>query len=325
MARTLVELDGGATVLDAAERIARSADDADVVLLVPGGAPLLRSAVFLEVLRAQAAPRRLSIVSADARARSLASAAHVPAYASVAALERRELDPTERLVPQRRAALARTVAPPGGRLSLRRALAVAGSLLLAGLVVLAVIVPEAVVVVAPEVEPLGPVELMVRAGAGGTVTPTPLSAPITATVTGRSSGFRVDEFRATGSVQLQNRTTSEIQIPRGTVFRTTDGVRFLTTVDETLPQSVIIPPGFNIVVGRVEIPIEADAAGPRGNVAAGRITVGPAPSRYEVTNPEPTSGGEVRPVLLVTLEDYDAAVERAPEALRAAAQEQLRA
>lgn len=325
MARAVVDLDASATVLDAAERVAGAPAEGDLVIVAAAGAPLLRNAVFLDVLRAQADQRRLSLVTGDARARSLAAAVHMSAYASLAALERHELDPTERLAPARRAAIAgaRTVGPAGPRASAGRILAVAGSLGSAGLILLAVLVPEARVVVAPTVRPLGPIELTIRATPGGEVTPTPLGATVTAKVTGTATGSRIEETKATGTVQLQNKTTDEIRISKGTVFQTSNGIRFLATQDRTLPQSVVIPP-FTLLVGKADIPVEAAVAGTGGNVPAGRITVGPSRSRYEVTNPTPTTGGDVKRIPVVKLEDYDAAVKKAPEALRAAAEEQLR-
>ncbi|MEK6619645.1 MAG: hypothetical protein AABZ26_01580, partial [Chloroflexota bacterium] len=104
---------------------------------------------------------------------------------------------------------------------------------------------------------------------------------------------------------------------------TANGIRCLTAQDRTLPRSVVIPP-VTLLVGKADIPVEAAVAGTGGNVGAGRITVGPSPSRYEVTNPTPTTGGDVKRIPVVKLEDYDAAVKKAPEALRAAAEEQLR-
>lgn len=106
MTRTVIDLDARATILDAAERLAAAPADAPVVFVVPAGAPFARNPIFLEVARAQAGPRRLSIVSSDPRARSVAASVHVPAYASLGSLEREELDPTERLGAPRRAALA---------------------------------------------------------------------------------------------------------------------------------------------------------------------------------------------------------------------------
>src|SRR5712692_1805765 len=126
LARTVLDLDASATIMDAARRLDAADRETDVVLVVPAGAPLARNVVFLEVLRRRAAGRRLFLVSSDARARSLAASVHIPAFAGLAALDRRELDPTERLTEARRVALA-TIAAEGGerpRMSFRRSLAV---------------------------------------------------------------------------------------------------------------------------------------------------------------------------------------------------------
>ena len=323
MGRTILDLDARATVLDAAERLARVPPDGDIAFVVAPGAPILRSEVFIEVLRSQAAPRRVSIVTADARARSLASAVHVPAYATVAALERRELDPTEQLTIARKAAIA-AMRPAGARAlpPLRRTLAVLGSLAGAALILAAVVLPEARVIVAPAAEPLGPFDIAVRAGPGGDLVPKTLTAPVNAKVTGTATGSRTEEIRGKGTVQLANRTTNDVRVPKGTIFKTADGTQFLSTDDATIPRSVIAGP-FELVIGRVGVGVEAFVAGPPGNVPAGRIVVSPDPQRYAVTNPEATSGGEIKKIPVVKLEDYDAAAKRAPDALRAAAEGQL--
>jgi hypothetical protein len=94
MTRTVIDLDARATILDAADRLAAAPTDAPIVFVVPAGAPFARNAVFLEVARSMAAERRLAVVSSDPRARSIAASVHVPAYSSLGALEREELDPT---------------------------------------------------------------------------------------------------------------------------------------------------------------------------------------------------------------------------------------
>lgn len=325
MDRVVVDLDARATILDAGERLAAVPPDGDVALVVAPGAPVLRSAVFLEVLRAQAGPRRLSLVTTDARARSLAASVHVPAYASVAALERRELDPTERLEKVRASVVASvragTVAP---RPSLARVGLVAGSLAAAAAVLAAVLVPEARVYVAATAAAIGPAEVTVRGTTGGSadVTLKTVTQGITGRVPGTATGVRTDEVRAKGSVQLSNKTTDDFRVPKGTVFRTGDGVQFVSQTDVTLPRSVIVPP-FELFVGKVSVGVEAAAAGPSGNVVAGRITVSPDPNRFSVTNPEPAGGGEIRRIPVARLEDYDAAVKKAPDALKAAGDEQL--
>lgn len=324
MARSVVDLDARATVLDAAERLAAVAPTDDIALVVAPGAPVLRSAVFLEVLRAEAGLRRLSVVTTDGRARSIASSVHVPAYASITALERKELDPTERLDRARRAAVAAgrpaIVGPP--RFSLRRVAAIGGSLAAALFLLAAIVVPEARVTVSPAAQPLGPMDLVIRAGSGGEVASRTLSGPVSGKLTMAASGSRTEEVRAKGSVQLENKTTDDVRIQKGSIFKTPEGTQFLSTSDVTLPKSVILPP-FTLFVGKASVGVEAFVAGPVGNVASGRITTSPDPSRFTVSNSEPTSGGDTKKIPIVRLEDYDNAVRRAPDALKAAGEDQL--
>ncbi len=326
MARAVLDLDARATVLDATEKLAEAPAEDDLVLVIAAGAPVLRNAVFFDVLKAQAAPRRLSVVTADARARSIASSVHVPAYASLAALERHELDPTERLEKARRAAAAGTMmtTTTRPRPSARRVGAIAGSLALAFFILAGVVLPEATVVVSPATQPLGPIELTVKAGSGGDVALTPITAPITGKVTGTATGSRTDQIPAKGNVQVENKTTDDLRIPKGSIFKTGDGIQFASISDANLARSVIVPgTPFTLIVGRQTIPIQAVTPGPTGNVGAGRINGSPEPARYTSTNPEPTTGGATKQIPIVKLEDYDAAVKRAPDALKAAAEEQL--
>lgn len=311
----MIDVDARSTVLDAAVRIAAAPADAPIVLVVPAGAPFSRSTVFLDVARDLAAPRRLALVTAEPRARSLAAAVHVPAYASLAALERDELDATERLGAQRRAALAasrgaartRSLGSPG------RTAGIAASLLGALAVVLAVVGPSATVTVSPEATPMPAETFSLRAGPGGDIAAQPLSATITTKLTGTATGSRTEETKATGSVRIINQTTNDIRLPKGTTVRTPDNVRFVTTEEKTVPRSFIV--FLTVVPGQVDVAVEAAVAGPSGNVEANRITVSGTPT-YVVTNPQKTAGGETKKIPVVKAEDYTAAT--APERVRAA-------
>jgi len=320
MPRTIIDLDARATVLEAAERVADPAIvDGDIALVVAPGAPLLRSSVFLDVLRGLTGARRLSIVTTDPRARSVASSAHVPAYASLAALERHELDPTERLTPARRAAIASVRAgEPHVEVTTRKVMAAVGSVIAAILVLTAVVLPQATVRVAATVQPIDPVVIEVAAGGGGEIPIERINSQITVRIPIVASGERITETRGKGTVQLQNKTTTNVAIPRGSVFSTGDGVQFLSTEDRTLPRSFIVP-GINvqISVGKVDVPVEAAVAGDPGNVPAGAIVNGPQPDRYTVANDRATSGGQISHVPVMRAEDYDAAAAKAPAELQA--------
>ncbi|NOZ27726.1 MAG: hypothetical protein GXP39_06700 [Chloroflexi bacterium] len=106
--------------------------------------------------------------------------------------------------------------------------------------------------------------------------------------------------RATGSVVFINRQTASLEIPAGTVVRTSTGtnVRFRTTVTGTLPAGI---------GAKVEVPIEAVDPGPAGNVRSGTITLvdGPLSPVLRVINEKPTTGGSVRQVNVVTNADKD--------------------
>ena len=314
MSRTVIDLDARATILDASERLAGAPADGPIVFVVPSGAPFGRNAVFLEVARALAGQRRLSVVSSDPRARSIAASVHVPAYASLGSLEREELDPTEKLGLPRRAALA-TVAPrrPGlrGLGSPMRASGIAASALGALALLVMIVVPSAAVTVAPSAIPMPGATFTLRAGPGGDVPAQPLSTTITTKVTGTATGSRNEDVKATGSVRFTNGTENDITIPQGTVVQTTTGadrLQFATTETKTLPRSVIVI--FNVVAGVVDVPVEAVIGGPSGNVAANRIVVSNR-SVYTVTNPAPTGGGDTKRVPVVRAEDYTLATAKA--------------
>jgi hypothetical protein len=317
--RTVIDLGADATILDAARRLAPADLGRDVVLVVPAGAPLARNAVFLDVLRRRSANRRLILVSPDARARSLASSVHLRTFASLAALERHELDATERLGEARRAALA-TIAASGARgLSLGRALTVFLSLLAAAGILAAVVLPQATITIAASASPIGPFEYDLRAGPGGDITDTQTrQAEVSHTFTNPTTGSRPEEKWAKGVERFVNRTTNDIKISKGTILQTSDGVRFQTMEEKTLPKSALLP----IFYGEVNINIQAVESGPGGNVAQDRINRSPSPD-YQVTNPAPTQGGESNKIPVVSQADWEAAVARSDGELAKAAEAQL--
>ena len=317
--RTVVELGARASVLEAVERITAAPAADDLVLSISAGAPAARNAVFFEVARRAAGTRRLAIVSPDTRARSLASSVHLPAFASTAALERQELDATEPLTTARRAALARPVrikrAATGS--SPVRILGILGSLLAAALVLMAVLGPTATVVVTPVSKALGPMEFELRAGPQGEIPGalTLVANDMSQKYTQPATGERLDPIKAKGVARFTNRVTQETRVLKGTVVRTRDNVRFVTTEEKIIPRSSldILPPFVKF--GTADIAIEAIEAGPAGNVAANTITVADRED-YAVGNPQATSGGEVKKFAVVTGSDYGLAAGRADEELR---------
>lgn len=323
MPRTVIDLDQSATILDVAERIAAADPAQDIVAMGAAGAPWLRNGVFLDVARRLAEPRRFAVVTSDQRARSLAAGMHVPAYASVSALDRHELDATERLVRRRAVVPGRPSRLRAPRIT-RRGLAVLASLGLAVLLVLAVVVPAASVVVAPATKAVGPLDVQLGTVPAGDIARRVLSETLVTKVQGAATGSREELVKAKGSVVLSNKQTQSRRIVKGTVFRTSDNVQFASTEDKTLPASTIFGP-VSLTIGTVDIPVEAVVAGKAGNVAAGRITTGPAPNDYLVNNPRPTEGGDAKQIPIVQRQDYAAAASsaRVAPAVNARAQARL--
>ena len=320
--RAVIDLGAHASVLDAMDRVRGAAGSNDLVLAVAAGAPVLRSPVFLEVIRRAAGTRRVALVTHDVRARSFAASVHMPAFASIAALERHELDATEPLGPARRAAI---VAAERRSLSGVRVAAVLATLIVAVVVLGAVVAPTATIVVAPVSQPLGPLEYDLRAGPNNadinavTLGPTNISTKVTGTAT----GSRTDDTKGKGIERFTNQTTSDIRIPKGTVIKTSDAVAFVTTSDQTLPKSsiVIFPPSVNF--GTVDIAIEAVDPGTRGNVDLKKINQSPSPGQFSVENPVATSGGDSKKIPIVQLADYDLAVSRSDAELKKQADAQV--
>ena len=317
--RTVIDLGARASVLEAVERIAAAPAADDLVLSLQAGAPVARNAVFFEVARRAAGTRRLAIVSPDARARSLASSVHLPSFASTSALERQELDATEQLTTARRAAIAtrpvRVKRASGA--SPVTVLGILGSLLAATLVFMVVIGPTATVVVAPVSKMLGPFEFDLRAGPDGEISSalTLVASDLTQKYTAKATGERQEPIKATGVARFTNRFTQETRIAKGTIVRTRDGVRFQTVDEKVIPRSSldILPPFVKF--GTVDIAIVALDAGAAGNVAANTITVADRDD-YAVSNPQATSGGEIKKFAVITGSDYGLAAGRADEELR---------
>lgn len=104
--------------------------------------------------------------------------------------------------------------------------------------------------------------------------------------------------RAKGDVVFTNLGGQESTIPRGTIVETSAGVvvRFTTMTTGTLPA------GYG---ARAQVPVEAVDLGPIGNVKALQINFieGPVAGYARVVNPNPTTGGAVKPVRIVTRDD----------------------
>ena len=319
--RSIIDLGARASILDAVDRVRAAPPSDELVLAIAAGAPVLRSPVFLEVLRRAAGPRRVALVTPDARARSLAASVHMPAFASTAALDRHELDATEPLGPARRAAIVAAEKPRRASVlpaSPQRRAAILASLALVALVIAAVVAPTATIVVAPVSHALGPLEYDLRAGPNSAdINATTLGpANIAAKVTAPATGSRTDETKAKGIERFTNQTTSDIKIAKGTIVKTADNILFTTLEEKTLPKSdiIIFPP--SVKFGTADVSIEAVNPGASGNQDAKKINQSPNPTQYSVENPIASLGGDSKKIAIVVQTDYDLAVSRASTELR---------
>jgi hypothetical protein len=118
-----------------------------------------------------------------------------------------------------------------------------------------------------------------------------------------ATGTRVlGNTRATGTVVFINTTSSQIEIPVGTIVTTTDGSNLTFATMET----VTLPGGDG---EEIEVLVEAatDSAGDVGNVGENRINavIGPLDEQVIVRNRLPTTGGQQQIVPVVTEADLD--------------------
>jgi hypothetical protein len=116
--------------------------------------------------------------------------------------------------------------------------------------------------------------------------------------------------RASGEVVFVNRTTEPVTVPKGTVVRTGSGtnVRFYTALAAELPGALY---------ANRRVPVIALDPGFAGNVRPLTINVveGDLATRVEVLNDTPTTGGTVRSVALVKVDDQTRAFDEAPNRL----------
>ena len=206
------------------------------------------------------------------------------------------------------------------------------ALLLAGIGAY-VLLPSASVVVTPEPEAIGPIDLTVVADPGATqpdpsgrVVPADrVSIPVSVAGTFDATGTRVQLTKATGSVRFENRDpTSTNRIVAGSVVKTTAGIRFRTDETITVPRAELV--GLTIFPARASVDVTAVDGGPDSNVDAGEIVIVPAnesPLFLKVINLAPTTGGEKQEFKRITQQDVDAAMSNLNGSLQAKFQESM--
>jgi len=124
------------------------------------------------------------------------------------------------------------------------------------------------------------------------------------------------QSKSKGNAIFRNLTQQPVPVPAGTVIKTIDNIRFMTTSDSEMEAGV----------GKMlELPIEAVEGGLSGNVDAETITVveGRLGLSLSVTNPEATTGGRETPSVQASDTDRERAKDQLMESLESEARQQL--
>ncbi len=295
-----------------------------VLLVVPKGCDTLRNTVNLRILRRYAANMGLDVglVTRDSRTRQLAKEEGFAILSSVGRGQRRRWrGGMPRRSAAQQAAAARVDGLRYGRGDVGysdRAIVWAGRflgillfaillLVVVGLAVL--VVPEGKVTLTPYREPI---EVTLDLRADPTVEESSLEG---LTIPARILQAQVEQTGeiatinkkdapdtpATGMLTFINQTAQGLDIPVGTIVRTSTGttVRFKTVADATLEGRI---------GATAQVQIEALEPGPIGNVPAATITAVETPAlrtKVRVTNESATRGGGVKQVGVVTRADMD--------------------
>jgi hypothetical protein len=310
--------------LPAIRELLEGAQAKQVLLVVPKRCQTLQNSINLRVLRRYVANLALdlAIVTRDARTRQLAKEEGVPVLSSISRGRRgRWRLGAPRRSSAERAAAARVDGLRYGRgdigygdTAIRWAGRILGVLLFALFLFLivglaALLIPEAQVTLVPYREVVD-ATLELRADpdvekpnlADLNVPARVLEAEVEetgeiATVSKKDA----PDTPATGTLVLINQTSSPLQVLPGVIVRTSTGttVRFRTVTTATLAASI---------GARAEAQIEALEPGPVGNVAAATINTVETSAwrgKVRVINDEPTRGGGVKQVGVVTRADMD--------------------
>ncbi len=193
------------------------------------------------------------------------------------------------------------------------------------LVLVALFIPRAEVVLQPESK----VQSIVMPV---TASPSVESVFITGTIPAREKRVILDglhsvvvtgeavapQSQAQGTVVFRNLTEQAQTIPTGTVIRTADNIRFVTTRNGEVEAGV---------EETLELPVEAVEGGRSGNVEAETIVIveGRLGISVSVTNPEPLTGGREVPSVQASERDRARARQELLEMLENEARTQLEA
>jgi len=284
------------------------------VLVVPGGSRLLRREVDFARLRRWVDLRGMSValVSYAPRVRSLARRYGFPVFGSIARAQRKARSMT----------LNRKVRHPSGRRALRRPYGASRGweegllllILILGIALLGLggallVWPEATIVVSPAGMALEQqvqltadpsIELVDQEAAEipARVVQTEIKGEAKVSTLAREDA---PDAKATGEVVFVNRTNEPVEVPAGTVVATSSG----TTIKFATTEGVSLAPGVGSV-GRARI--EALDPGPSGNVGPfliNRVADAALALKVRVANEQPTAGGSVKQVGVVTAADRE--------------------
>jgi hypothetical protein len=322
-------LDSDDEITDAVARL-RNATDEQVVFVVPTGSRIATGRINFKLLNREAVARGLSlaIASPDVQVRAMAASAGVlglpTAAEAEAALDRGDTapeptdpGPAESGAEEETAADATAVTVPAARRVNRRVVAAVGAVVtvaVIGVVASLQTLPTAQVTLTPRTATIGPLPLAITAlttvsepdPETGRLPAVDVAIPLSAEQVYPATGHEVVEARATGSIVLTSLDQPfEQRILAGTRVLTESGVEFRTTEPAIMPR---VAAGGG--PSQVTVPVEAAAPGDQGNVPAGSISLAPSLEAQGITvsNPEATTGGRYEETLVITQEDYEAAL-----------------
>ena len=311
-------------------------DGRHVLIVVPGYSDILASRVSLRLLKRRAKALRLEalLVARDGTTRTLAKEAGLKTYGSKQTgqlalrwLQRRH--GTERkaiardsssVKKERKGRKRKTPRQPGDRFRLRTlprrgkflsqlAAALVALALVAGLAYTVILlVPQATVTVVPAIEHVSETIMVTADLETRKINYASKRIPsriVEVLVEGSAEIPTVSKedapnSRAAGKITFVNRTPEEVEVPPGTVVRTSTG----TNIRFTTVQTVTVPSGIG---QQAEADIVAVTPGLSGNVAPFLITTveGSVGLHVSAVNDEPTSGGDVKQVGVVTHTDKE--------------------
>jgi hypothetical protein len=362
----IVYLDVDDEITSAAARLRRSEAER-VAFVLPYGSRLATSRINFRLLAREAGTRgkRLEIVAADPSARALAGSAGLTVYPSVAVLEGGEAAVAWTAAEAAAAGSAGTPASGAGDGTETRVIAVpkvadripmvgrrpppvrTRTAVIAALVAVALLavagigaflyLPSATIVLTPTAEAFGPLDLTVQAKTDVTqpdattmsVPARSYQFPVTASQTFTTTGTKVTEAKASGSVTFSNFDTGRSnRIDAGAIVATDSGIEFSTLATVTLPPaSFDFFPPFSVHPSTTSVAVAAVAPGPVGNVGSNTITVlpkGENKNLTKVTNPDPTTGGTHTESPQISQQDVDAAMTALTTALQGTFDTQVR-